>query len=408
MNTREREVMDALALAARRMLAWIDDRGMGCNAECGNPECKTKTLRSSVAAYDALLAEGSASSEGQITPGMIREAEGHLPLNLPKNDAYPRWQAMADFLNRAIVNPNEPCPCCNVTPAGDVLDHLPSPPSASSEEAEAEMHAFAEILAAAQKPFDPDVAKAIRDNWRKLFDDDTFSQPAQGEQFRMSQAAADAAHSIKVGEVLTQEQWDGVCAFVREQDGIIRAFREQRSCEGSELPALERYGIEWRGPHMPIALPMPDGYWTPWHIAEAALKEREHERRPIADWERQSMEFLAKKLHERGDELSEDSASWLEKFALESALPRGLPAGSDSCGQVVRNAARYLYLRDFPPRARAEKEGNTQPSLNDMWVSAFVNPTPGMIPTIDILEGDALDARIDAAIAAQQRQGGAP
>jgi hypothetical protein len=77
------------------------------------------------------------------------------------------------------------------------------------------------------------------------------------------------------------------------------------------------------------------------------------------------------------------------------------------CGQVVRNAARYLYLRDFPPRARAEKEGNTQPSLNDMWVSAFVNPTPGMIPTIDILEGDALDARIDAAIAAQQRQGGA-
>jgi hypothetical protein len=322
MNTREREVMDALALAARRSLEWIESRDLAC--DCGNPTCRTNALRSSVAAYDALIAEGSASSEGQITPGMIREAEGHLPLNLPKNDAYPRWQAMADFLNRAIVNPNEPCPCCNVTPAGDVLDHLPSPPSASSEEAEAEMHAFAEILAAAQKPFDPDVAKAIRDNWRKLFDDDTFSQPAHGEPLTSANEATAAREIVDRAVARWRDNvlradpsvvepwetrpapvaWEKLAHVVRDawrtewraahphHEGIYREAgypaqgeHEQRSCEGSELPALERYGIEWRGPHMPIALPMPDGYWTPWHIAEAALKEREHERRPIADWE---------------------------------------------------------------------------------------------------------------------------
>lgn len=64
MNTREREVMDALAMAARRSLEWIEDRDLACKEDCGNPTCRTNALRSSVAAYDALLAEGSASSEG--------------------------------------------------------------------------------------------------------------------------------------------------------------------------------------------------------------------------------------------------------------------------------------------------------------------------------------------------------
>lgn len=31
--------------------------------------------------------------------------------------------------------------------------------------------------------------------------------------------------------------------------------------------ALPRYGIRWNGPQGPIAVPMPDGYWTPWHLA---------------------------------------------------------------------------------------------------------------------------------------------
>lgn len=34
---------------------------------------------------------------------------------------------------------------------------------------------------------------------------------------------------------------------------------------GSGLP---RYGLRWNGPDQPIAVPMEDGYWTPWHLAE--------------------------------------------------------------------------------------------------------------------------------------------
>jgi hypothetical protein len=188
------------------------------------------------------------------------------------------------------------------------------------------------------------------------------------------------------------------------------------------------------------------------------------ERQPIADWERQSMEFLAKKLHERGDELSEDSASWLEKFALESALPRGLPAGSDaidlcycevhklvlhpnqyyiftpdetceSCMRLVREHDEGMAQVGYPPtttfkphaqRAPAEQPSCGQDARDAARYRALRN---GLLDGIEVvygvgtadsgmsgvvstymgdLAGDALDKAIDAAIAAQQRQGGAP
>ena len=40
-----------------------------------------------------------------------------------------------------------------------------------------------------------------------------------------------------------------------------------RPPEGEALP---RYGIRWNGPGLPLSVPMDDGYWTPWHLAEAA------------------------------------------------------------------------------------------------------------------------------------------
>lgn len=37
------------------------------------------------------------------------------------------------------------------------------------------------------------------------------------------------------------------------------------------MAKLERYGLEWSGHKDFVAKPMPDGYWTPWHIAQAAV-----------------------------------------------------------------------------------------------------------------------------------------
>jgi hypothetical protein len=40
-----------------------------------------------------------------------------------------------------------------------------------------------------------------------------------------------------------------------------------RPPEGDGLP---RYGLRWDGPDQPVAVPMDDGYWTPFHLAAAA------------------------------------------------------------------------------------------------------------------------------------------
>lgn len=36
------------------------------------------------------------------------------------------------------------------------------------------------------------------------------------------------------------------------------------------LRELPRFGLQWAGPEDPIAVPMTDGYWTPWHLAVQA------------------------------------------------------------------------------------------------------------------------------------------
>lgn len=48
----------------------------------------------------------------------------------------------------------------------------------------------------------------------------------------------------------------------------------------SEGAGLIRYGIRHNGPTQPLAVPMIDGHWTPWNLADAALRtvaERQRE-----------------------------------------------------------------------------------------------------------------------------------
>lgn len=53
----------------------------------------------------------------------------------------------------------------------------------------------------------------------------------------------------------------------------IRPEFPPRPPDGEGLP---RYGIRWNGPEEPLAVPMADGYWTPWHLAArySALEPR--------------------------------------------------------------------------------------------------------------------------------------
>jgi len=63
-------------------------------------------------------------------------------------------------------------------------------------------------------------------------------------------------------------------ARVAELEGIRPEFPPMPFIPLSHTPAgygLPRYGLRWSGPTQPLAVPMADGYWTPWHLAELAL-----------------------------------------------------------------------------------------------------------------------------------------
>jgi hypothetical protein len=52
----------------------------------------------------------------------------------------------------------------------------------------------------------------------------------------------------------------------------MEIFGRKRRCR---VNTLKRYGIEWTGPKTPIAVPMKDGHWTPWHLAQERIAELE-------------------------------------------------------------------------------------------------------------------------------------
>jgi hypothetical protein len=75
------------------------------------------------------------------------------------------------------------------------------------------------------------------------------------------------------------------------------------------MPKLLRYGIESAGPKDPIAIPMDNGYWTPWHLA--VVQHNEWLTSMCADWkiDHDSHEFgmqlgVNYKLHEFSNKIA--------------------------------------------------------------------------------------------------------
>lgn len=66
----------------------------------------------------------------------------------------------------------------------------------------------------------------------------------------------------------------GVTSLLTEIEMLIGLRPEwpPRPPNGEGLP---RYGLRWNGPQQPLAVPMADGYWTPWHLAERLREDRD-------------------------------------------------------------------------------------------------------------------------------------
>lgn len=84
--------------------------------------------------------------------------------------------------------------------------------------------------------------------------------------------------------------WDETSERMEEMmRGLIKSRDEAQGeamrlrsylCVLPELPprpphgdGVPRYGIRWNGPTQPISVPMADGYWTPWHLADSEVNE---------------------------------------------------------------------------------------------------------------------------------------
>lgn len=57
----------------------------------------------------------------------------------------------------------------------------------------------------------------------------------------------------------------------------VRKLSEENNQPTPPAPELDRYGIQWNGPTEPLPVPMSDGYWTPWHIANDELQRLKEE-----------------------------------------------------------------------------------------------------------------------------------
>ncbi|WP_296125110.1 hypothetical protein [Pseudomonas sp. Ga0074129] len=72
------------------------------------------------------------------------------------------------------------------------------------------------------------------------------------------------------------EQLEAACTQLR---GLTPEL-PPRPPEGEGLP---RYGLRWNGPGQPLSVPMDDGYWTPWHLANSAADHSEDARQMVPE-----------------------------------------------------------------------------------------------------------------------------
>jgi hypothetical protein len=92
------------------------------------------------------------------------------------------------------------------------------------------------------------------------------------------------ADAIKAWETYREEQSNIPGMFgLTPRPSFLAGWQARSASQPAQEPVqLQRFGVKWKGQTEPFMEQMPDGYWTPWHIADAALRAA-----PPADTARQ-------------------------------------------------------------------------------------------------------------------------
>ena len=139
----------------------------------------------------------------------------------------------------------------------------------------------------------------------------------EAEAFCARSEATDA-----LSEVVSREYAQQLWAEIERLKGI-RPELPPREPDGEGLP---RYGLRWNGPTEPLAVPMADGYWTPWHLAarvgedarsDSTRESLQTQLETSTGAERDAFERYI--LTERGEAyLDRDEAAYVDHFVQEA------------------------------------------------------------------------------------------
>jgi hypothetical protein len=133
------------------------------------------------------------------------------------------------------------------------------------------------------------MALLVADNAPHLCDDDgsarvyTHADPTEVarleleiEQLRLSLTMNDCA-SVEDECVRTENrQLNAEIEWLRAENARLGGLKPEGPPRPPNGDGVPRYGLRWNGPQQPIAVPMDDGYWTPWHLADRLRQERDN------------------------------------------------------------------------------------------------------------------------------------
>ncbi|MEN5033848.1 hypothetical protein [Pseudomonas sp. TWI929] len=97
---------------------------------------------------------------------------------------------------------------------------------------------------------------------------------ALAEACAPSKCADEAEEGRRLAELYSECEPEHILALLEEIEHLkgLQPAMPPRPPEGGGLP---RFGLRWNGPQQPLAVPMEDGYWTPWHLAERLREDRD-------------------------------------------------------------------------------------------------------------------------------------
>jgi len=101
-------------------------------------------------------------------------------------------------------------------------------------------------------------ARSVSDIWKRVSTDKKLDQ------------------YLSVGIAQIEEERDrykAECGKLRQEVEALQGIQPEMPPMPPNGKGLPRYGVRWNGPTQPLSVPKDDGFWTPWHLAQAECEK---------------------------------------------------------------------------------------------------------------------------------------